>query len=97
MSSIGVIGLGYVGLPLALALAVKYKVFGYDINPERLKNLRLGIDDTKAVSSNEIKNVEIEFVETPNLLKNCDIYIITVPTPLKKIIFPIFPFWSKQP
>ena len=65
MSSIGVIGLGYVGLPLALALAAKYKVFGYDINPERLKNLRLGIDDTKAVSSNEIKNVEIEFVETP--------------------------------
>ena len=92
MSSIGVIGLGYVGLPLALALAAKYKVFGYDINPERLKNLRLGIDDTKAVSSNEIKNVEIEFVETPNLLKNCDIYIITVPTPLKKNHLPDFSF-----
>tara|TARA_B100000963_G_scaffold264724_1_gene232897 strand:+ start:10096 stop:11340 length:1245 start_codon:yes stop_codon:yes gene_type:complete len=92
MSSIGVIGLGYVGLPLALALATKYKVFGYDINPERLKNLRLGIDDTKAVSSNEFKNVEIEFVETPNLLKSCDIYIITVPTPLKKNHLPDFSF-----
>ena len=92
MSSIGVIGLGYVGLPLALALAAKYKVFGYDINPERLKNLRLGIDDTKAVSSNEFKNVEIEFVETPNLLKSCDIYIITVPTPLKKNYLPDFSF-----
>ena len=59
---------------------------------QRLKNLRLGIDDTKAVSSNEIKNVEIEFVETPNLLKNCDIYIITVPTPLKKNHLPDFSF-----
>ena len=92
MTLIGVIGLGYVGLPLAITLASKYKVFGYDLNSKRVKDLRLGIDETKMISRKEIRNVEIEFFETPDSLKKCNIYIVTVPTPLKKNYFPDFSY-----
>ena len=92
MNLIGVIGLGYVGLPLATSLASKYRVFGYDISNERIKDLRLGIDVTNSVSSHELKNIEIKFFEDPFKLKNCNIYIITVPTPVKKNYSPDFSF-----
>lgn len=92
MKLIGIFGLGYVGLPLAIALASKHKVLGFDINKKRIKNLKLGIDETKTVSEDEIKNVQIQFHENPNSLKDCNIYIITVPTPLKGKYLPDFSF-----
>ena len=67
MNLIGVIGLGYVGLPLAINLASKYKVFGYDVNSKRVNDLKLGIDETNIISRNEIRNVKIKFFGTPRL------------------------------
>ena len=82
---IAVIGLGYVGLPLAIAFSKKYAVVGYDINTSRVANLNKGIDITQEAD-------ELELVNNPNLqitfevaaLEDCDIYIVTVPTPIDK-------------
>ncbi len=82
---IAVIGLGYVGLPLALAFSKKYAVVGYDINTSRVANLNKGIDITQEAD-------ELELVNNPNLqitsdaaaLEDCNIYIVTVPTPIDK-------------
>ncbi len=95
MILIGVIGLGYVGLPLAINLASKHVVLGYDTNLKRIKDLKSGIDSTKTFSTDELKNNEIEFLETPGKLKACNIYFITVPTPLKKNNYPDFSFIKK--
>ena len=92
-SKIAIIGLGYVGLPLAVAFANKYKVIGFDINPTRVKDLKNSKDDTLEISSkllsrvldNEnIKEIGLTLTSNSELLKDCDIYIITVPTPTDK-------------
>ena len=80
---IGIIGLGYVGLPLILAFSKKHKVVGYDINKERIKNLNKGIDPTGEVQNKLIKK-KIFFSNKKNYLKDCDIFIIAVPTPVNK-------------
>ena len=94
INKIGIIGLGYVGLPLAVEFGRKYKTLGYDINSERVKSLKKGHDSTLEVEDNDLKSTLINnfessllgFKPTSNLseLKNCDIYIITVPTPVDK-------------
>ena len=84
-NKIGIIGLGYVGLPVSVAFSKKYKVVGYDINSSRVDSLNKYIDKT-----NEISKLNLEKALTKNLsitddindLKNCNIYIITVPTPI---------------
>lgn len=91
---IGVIGLGYVGLPLAVELGKKYMTIGFDINSERVKELNLGIDSTLEVDNKDLKAVidstndfdsDGLFVTTNNeLLEHCNFYIITVPTPTDK-------------
>ena len=88
--SIGIIGLGYVGLPLALALAEKYTVLGYDTNKERVTSLQKGVDNTQEIPIEEIQAVSIRFFNEPQALKQCSIYIITVPTPLKEDNLPDF-------
>ena len=60
--SIGIIGLGYVGLPLALALAEKHTVLGYDTNKERVASLQKGVDNTKEIPTEEIQAVSIHFL-----------------------------------
>ena len=90
---IAIIGLGYVGLPLAITFSKKFKVIGYDINDIRVKELLDGHDTTLEVS-NEIltkmiqnyKNSKSGFLPTndENKLLDCDIYIVTVPTPTDK-------------
>lgn len=90
--SIGIIGLGYVGLPLALALAEKYTVFGYDTNKERVASLQAGIDNTQEIPTEEIQAVSIDYFDQPHALKQCSIYIVTVPTPLKNDNLPDFSF-----
>ena len=80
---IGVIGLGYVGLPLALEFSKKTKVVGFDLNKERILELIKGIDRNNEVLNNEIKNLKnlkLSYEDTG--LKNCNIFIITVPTPV---------------
>lgn len=82
---IGIIGLGYVGLPLSIAFAEKYKVVGYDINNERVSALKNGIDKTKEVETAQFEtNFPIHFTSDLKVLSDCNIYIVTVPTPIDK-------------
>ncbi|MDB9823841.1 nucleotide sugar dehydrogenase [Flavobacteriaceae bacterium] len=90
--TIGIIGLGYVGLPLALALAEKYTVLGYDNNPQRIAALHKGIDSTQEITSKELQAVNINYFDQSAALKECSIYIITVPTPLKEDNLPDFSY-----
>ncbi len=82
---IGVIGLGYVGLPVAIAFSKKYKVFGFDINSNRINELNRSIDNTLEISTESLKIAKkrnLILTDNINDLKNCNIYIITVPTPI---------------
>ncbi|MGV9004882.1 nucleotide sugar dehydrogenase [Flavobacterium sp.] len=90
---IAVIGLGYVGLPLARLFATKYPVVGFDINQKRIKELNLGIDSTLEIEENELKNVLVTASSNDNGLlcsyniediEDCNYYIVTVPTPVDK-------------
>lgn len=83
--SIAVIGLGYVGLPLAHAFSSKYRVVGIDINPERVNELKNGFDRTLELSAeqvNECLKNGLEFTTNIEDAKDCNIYIVTVPTPI---------------
>ena len=83
---IAIVGLGYVGLPLAVEFGKKKNTIGFDINSERIKSLMAGIDDTLEVekkSLSEAKN--LTFSENEEDLTDCDIYIITVPTPIDNV------------
>ena len=79
---IAIIGLGYVGLPLALAFSDYYKVTGYDINEKRISDLNKGIDSNLDVAV--IVNSNLIFSNDENDLKESNIYIITVPTPVNE-------------
>ncbi len=78
---IGIIGLGYVGLPLALACAKHFKTFAFDQNKTRIKTLKKKIDTNKDIN---FQNTKCVFESNPNILKDCNIFIITVPTPVDK-------------
>jgi UDP-N-acetyl-D-galactosamine dehydrogenase len=89
---IAIIGLGYVGLPLAVAFASKYKVIGFDINQKRVNELKKGIDDTLEVEENLLKSVLVDDFNKIGLsltdrlddIATAQIYIVTVPTPIDK-------------
>ena len=82
---IGVIGLGYVGLPLAVEFGKKFNVIGFDINDQRIKELEDGIDKTLEVNSDELKESRfLSYTNNIEKLKDCEIFIVTVPTPIDK-------------
>jgi len=82
---IAIVGLGYVGLPLAVEFAKKYKVIGFDINKERIDELIRGKDRTREILDEELKDLNnLIFTDELKDLKDCNIYIITVPTPIDK-------------
>ena len=81
---IAVIGLGYVGLPLATALSQKFSVVGFDINKTRIEELKKGFDRTGEISSQVLKSSPIIFTSSPETLKSCKLFIVTVPTPIDK-------------
>lgn len=86
MEKIGVIGLGYVGLPLAIALNQQgYEVVGYDINTSRIKCLKDNIDITSEVSQDDLEKTTIVFTHDPSDLKDVTFYVITVPTPINEV------------
>ena len=88
-TQIAIIGLGYVGLPLALEFSKKYKVFGFDINTNRINELNNGIDKTKEVQDQDLHHLQkIHFTNEINNIANCNIFIITVPTPIDKFKAP---------
>lgn len=79
---IGVVGLGYVGLPVAVAFGEKQRIVGFDINPNRIESLRQGWDYTNEVSEEELKAAAIDFTSDPARLNDCDFIIVAVPTPI---------------
>ncbi len=81
---IAIIGLGYVGLPLAVEFGKKYKVIGFDINKARIEELRSGTDSTLEVSDKDLSESNLMFSYTVEDLKSADIYIVTVPTPINE-------------
>ena len=82
---IAVVGLGYVGLPLAMALSQKFTVVGYDIDEQRVVELNEGLDSTNEFSSAEIKGAPISVITNDDkLLQDCVAFIVTVPTPITK-------------
>ena len=81
---IAVVGLGYVGLPLAVALSKKFQVIGYDKKINRIIKLKSGIDNNGEVVKKDLKNKNLIFASNEKLLENQDIFIICVPTPIYK-------------
>ena len=79
---IAVLGLGYVGLPLALELAKKYNTIGFDLNNERINELERCNDRSGEVSSEKLKSVDIQYTSDPKQIKAANIFIISVPTPI---------------
>lgn len=84
-TKLAIIGLGYVGLPLAVEFGKKMPVVGFDINEPRVDELMSGTDSTLEVSGEELKEaVQLKYTCTVNDLKSCNVYIVTVPTPIDK-------------
>jgi UDP-N-acetyl-D-galactosamine dehydrogenase len=79
---VAVIGLGYVGLPIALAFAKKVKVIGFDINEKRVAMMRRGIDPSQELSKEHFKGCDIEFTSSPDVLRKARFFIVAVPTPI---------------
>jgi UDP-N-acetyl-D-galactosamine dehydrogenase len=80
---IGVVGMGYVGLPLAVELGKKYVTIGFDINQQRIKELKTGKDRTLEINSSELKKAtHLRYSCIAKELELCNIYIVTVPTPI---------------
>jgi len=91
--TVAVIGLGYVGLPLAVELAkpqaccrtgseLQRRVIGFDLNNQRLEELRQGIDRTNETSAEELKTAQLEFTSDPIQLLDADVFVVIVPTPI---------------
>ena len=80
---IAVIGLGYVGLPLAVEFGKKYDTRGFDIRPDRVAELRAGRDSTLEVDAEQLRAAgQLQFSDQPEDLRSCNVYIVTVPTPI---------------
>jgi len=79
---LAVIGLGYVGLPIALEFAKKISVIGFDINAERIALMKQGIDPSNELSAEDFKNCDIEFTNNLDVLRQANFYIVAVPTPV---------------
>jgi len=80
---IAIIGLGYVGLPLAVEFGKKTEVVGFDINKPRISELQSGKDSTLEVSEDELKEAtKLSYTANPEDVRDCNIYIVTVPTPI---------------
>ncbi len=83
-SKLSLIGLGYVGLPIALAFAKKIAVIGFDVNEERIKLMKKKVDPSEELEKEEFDNTDILFTSSPDDLRNADFHIVAVPTPIDK-------------
>jgi UDP-N-acetyl-D-galactosamine dehydrogenase len=79
-----VIGLGYVGLPIALEFAKKLSVIGFDINPDRVELMKKGIDPSNELESSDFEGCDISFTANADDLKEASFFIVAVPTPIDK-------------
>ncbi|BDD87238.1 Vi polysaccharide biosynthesis UDP-N-acetylglucosamine C-6 dehydrogenase TviB [Desulfofustis limnaeus] len=81
--TIGVVGLGYVGLPLAVAFGKKLRTIGFDLKRQRIEELRQGIDVTREVDAGELAEATLlSFAEDSEALTSCNYFVVTVPTPI---------------
>jgi UDP-N-acetyl-D-glucosamine/UDP-N-acetyl-D-galactosamine dehydrogenase len=87
---IAVVGLGYVGLPLAVALARKHDVIGFDVSPTRVADLGNGLDSTHEVSAEALRSARLTITGDPADLHGRDVFIVTVPTPIDEANRPDF-------
>lgn len=83
-AKLALVGLGYVGLPIALEFAKKISVIGFDINESRLVKMREGIDPCGELDGSAFENVDIEFTSSIEKLKEASFFIVAVPTPIDK-------------
>lgn len=81
---ISLVGLGYVGMPIAVAFARKVNVVGFDVNKEKVELYKNGIDPTKEVGNEEIKNTTVEFTHDETKLREVKFHIVAVPTPVNE-------------
>ena len=81
-AKLAVIGLGYVGLPLALEFAKKFKVVGFEINPQKVQMLKKGIDPSQELAASEFKGRDILFTNKEEDLKDVQFFVVAVPTPI---------------
>ncbi len=79
---LSLVGLGYVGMPIAVAFARKIKVVGFDLNKEKIELYKSGVDPTNEVGSEVIKNTSVEFTADADKLKEAKFHIVAVPTPV---------------
>ena len=89
---IGILGMGYVGLPLAIAMAEKYKVIGFDVDKKQNFFIKNGNRQEKRCHIQTNQKTDLTYSNKPESLKNCNIYIVTVPTPIKNNKLPDFTF-----
>ena len=87
---IGVIGLGYVGLPVAISLARKFPVIGFDVDPRRISTLRECEDWTGEIDAAELQRSTLVFADSPEDLADCNFFVIAVPTPVDESKSPDF-------
>ncbi len=87
-TKLSVIGLGYVGLPIALEFAKKIQVVGFDIKPERVELMKKGIDPSNELTSEAFKGADILFTSNPDDLRQASFHIIAVPTPTNSYNLP---------
>ncbi|MGL5150996.1 MAG: nucleotide sugar dehydrogenase, partial [Clostridium sp.] len=81
---VSVVGLGYVGMPLAIAFGKKVSVIGFDINKDKVEKYNSGIDITNEVGDEELKKSTVEFTSDDTLLNKCKFHIVAVPTPINE-------------
>ena len=82
---VAIIGLGYVGLPLAVEFGKKIETIGFDINTSRIEELKQGKDSTQETTPEElIQANKLSYTTNPEEIRDCNIYIVTVPTPIDK-------------
>jgi len=81
-TKIALVGLGYVGLPLAAAFGRKTEVIGFDISETKISELRKGIDRTGELSRQDLEETRIAYTTDPSLLRQAQFIIVTVPTPI---------------
>ena len=79
---VSLVGLGYVGMPIAVAFARKIQVVGFDLNAAKIDLYKSGIDPTNEVGDEVIKNTTVEFTADPTKLKEAKFHIVAVPTPV---------------
>ena len=96
MEKICVIGLGYVGLPVALTISKKFNTIGYDINRKRLEELKKKVDSNNEFSKKDFLKKKIFFTNDYKKIKKCNFFIICVPTPINKRNLPDLKFVMKS-